>query len=181
MRAAAVARIDRNVRGAPVRVADLVKRFGPVHAVGGVSFDVRMGEFVALIGPSGSGKTTILMTIAGFERPTSGEVYIGDDRVTDVPPYRRGIGMVFQKYALFPHMSVWDNIAYPLRMRRVPAAEIRRRVETALDVIQLTGLGARLPSQLSGGQQQRVALARAIVYGPPVLLWTSRWVRWTGS
>ncbi|HEY8367855.1 MAG TPA: ABC transporter ATP-binding protein [Thermodesulfobacteriota bacterium] len=163
-------RTEEKIQGAPVRVVRLEKAYGPVRAVDGVSIDVRAGEFLALLGPSGSGKTTILMTIAGFEQPTAGAVYIGDRPVTHVPPNRRNVGMVFQKYALFPHMTVWDNIAFPLRMRKVPAREIAERVERALDLVRLAGYGSRKPGQLSGGQQQRVALARAIVYRPPVLL-----------
>ncbi len=156
--------------GAPVQVVDLFKAYGEVRAVDGVSLDVRAGEFLALLGPSGSGKTTILMTIAGFEQPTRGDVLIGGRLVTNVPPNRRDIGMVFQRYALFPHMSVHDNIAYPLLMRRVPRAEIGRRVQAALELVRLAGYGRRMPHQLSGGEQQRVALARAIVYRPPLLL-----------
>ncbi len=163
-------RVEQRIQGAAVRVAGLVKRFDNVLAVDGVSIDVRPGEFLALLGPSGSGKTTILMTIAGFEHPTAGEVIIGERSVTHLPANRRNIGMVFQKYALFPHMTVWDNIGFPLRMRKLPAREIATRVEAALAMVRLEGYGARKPSQLSGGQQQRVALARAIVYRPPVLL-----------
>jgi spermidine/putrescine ABC transporter ATP-binding subunit len=156
--------------GAAVRVVDLVKDYGNVRAVSAVSLHVKPGEFLALLGPSGSGKTTILMTIAGFERPSSGEIHIGDRRIDQVPPHRRGIGMVFQRYALFPHMSVADNVAFPLRMRRIPRTEQRRMVEDALRLVRLEGYGTRQPSQLSGGQQQRVALARALVFRPPVLL-----------
>jgi putative spermidine/putrescine transport system ATP-binding protein/mannopine transport system ATP-binding protein len=153
-----------------MRAVNLAKYFGPVRAVSDVSFEVEAGEFLALVGPSGSGKSTILMMIAGFETPSAGEVWIGGSPVTHVPAYRRDVGMVFQKYALFPHMTVWDNIAYPLRMRRVSRSEIAQAVEAALMTIRLEKLGGRFPHQLSGGQQQRVALARAIVYGPRVLL-----------
>ena len=158
------------VQGAPVEVRELVKLYGSVRAVDGVSLEIRAGEFLALLGPSGSGKTTILMTIAGFEPPTEGEVLIDARPVTRLPPNKRDIGMVFQKYALFPHMSVADNIAFPLRMRHVPASERAERVEQALGLVRLPGYGLRMPNQLSGGQQQRVALARAIVYRPRVLL-----------
>jgi spermidine/putrescine ABC transporter ATP-binding subunit len=158
------------VRGAAVSVRNLVKHYKSVRAVDDVTIDVEPGEFLALLGPSGSGKTTILMTIAGFEQPTGGEVYIGGRAVTYVPPNRREIGMVFQKYALFPHMTVAENVAFPLEMRGVPATERAARVEAALKLVRLAGYGSRRPSQLSGGQQQRVALARAVVYDPPVLL-----------
>jgi len=161
---------EQRIQGAPVRVVDLVKQFGAVRAVDGVSLDVHAGEFLALLGPSGSGKTTILMTIAGFEQPSSGQILVGGRDLTRVSPNRREIGMVFQRYALFPHMAVADNIAFPLRMRRVPKHEIAARVEAALGLVRLSGYGARLPGQLSGGQQQRVAVARAVVYRPPVLL-----------
>ncbi len=168
--AIAVNGAEPKIQGAPIRLAGLVKDFGSVRAVNGVSIDVKAGEFLALLGPSGSGKTTILMTIAGFEQPTGGEVFIGDRAVTHVPAYKRNLGMVFQKYALFPHMTVAENIAFPLKMRRAPMLERAARVERALELVRLSGYGARKPSQLSGGQQQRVALARAIVYWPPVLL-----------
>ena len=161
---------ERGVAGAAVRIVDLVKDFGSVRAVDHVSLDVQPGEFLALLGPSGSGKTTILMTVAGFERPSAGEIHVGDRRIDDVPPHRRNVGMVFQRYALFPHLDVSDNVAFPLEMRGVPKKQRARKVAEALRLVQLEGYGARKPSQLSGGQQQRVALARALVYGPPVLL-----------
>jgi spermidine/putrescine ABC transporter ATP-binding subunit len=157
-------------RGAAVRLEGLCKDFGGAPVVHDVSLEVAAGEFVSLLGPSGSGKSTTLMMIAGFISPLRGEVVIGDERVTRRPPHRRDIGVVFQNYALFPHMSVFDNVAFPLRMRRRPAAEVAARVERALALIRLEGLGARRPHQLSGGQQQRVALARAIVFEPPLLL-----------
>lgn len=156
--------------GASVRVSDLVKDYGTVRAVDHVSLEIRPSEFMALLGPSGSGKTTILMTIAGFERPTAGRIEIGDRRIDQVPPHRRGIGMVFQKYALFPHMSVAANLAFPLEMRGVPRDARRALIDEALRLVRLEGYGDRQPNQLSGGQQQRVALARALVYRPPVLL-----------
>ena len=149
---------------------DVVKTYDDVVAVDAVSLDVRAGEFVTLLGPSGCGKTTTLRMIAGFVEPDSGEILIGSSDVTRLPPNKRDIGMVFQSYGLFPHMTVEDNVAYGLRMRRVAAAERRRRVEEALGLVQLPGLARRYPRQLSGGQQQRVALARAIVIRPSLLL-----------
>jgi spermidine/putrescine ABC transporter ATP-binding subunit len=158
------------MKGAEVRLEGVVKTFGAVRAVDGVTLTVRAGEFLTLLGPSGSGKTTTLACVAGFAVPTEGEIFIQGQPVTFAPPFKRNVGMVFQHYALFPHMSVSDNLAFPLRMRRRPAAEIRERVAWALALVQLDGFGARAPRQLSGGQQQRVALARALVFEPPVLL-----------
>jgi len=135
-----------------------------------VTLTARPGEFLTLLGPSGSGKTTTLACIAGFAVPTEGEVWIEGARVTFDPPFKRNVGMVFQNYALFPHMTVTDNLAFPLRMRKLSAAAIRERVAQGLALVQLEGLGARYPRQLSGGQQQRVAMARALVFEPPVLL-----------
>ena len=151
-------------------VEGIVKRFGPVAALGGVDLDVAEGEFLTILGPSGSGKTTLLKTVAGFEAPDEGRVRLGGQDITDAPPRRRDVGMVFQNYALFPHMTVAGNVAFPLEMRRRPRAEIARRVDEALALVELQALAARLPRQLSGGQQQRVALARAIVFGPRLLL-----------
>jgi mannopine transport system ATP-binding protein len=156
--------------GAAVTVRDLYKSFGPVKAVDGVTLEIGEGEFVALLGPSGSGKTTILMTVAGFETPDSGEIRAGGRDITSVRPHKRDLGMVFQGYALFPHMTVAENIAFPLRMRGIPKHEQGDRVAAALALVRLEGYGARKTYQLSGGQQQRVALARALVYDPPVLL-----------
>ena len=156
--------------GAALELVEVSKAFGPVIAVDGVSLAVPPGEFLTLLGPSGSGKTTTLMMIAGFESATAGEILLGGRPLTRVPPYRRNLGMVFQHYALFPHMTVHDNVAFPLRTRGVTMAETDRRVEEALDRVHLPGYGARFPAQLSGGQQQRVALARALVYRPPGLL-----------
>jgi len=153
-----------------VELEGVTKRFGDVTAVRDVSLEVRRGEFLALLGPSGCGKTTTLRMIAGFEDPDTGTVRIKGAVVNDVPPYRRNLGMVFQHYALFPHMSVFDNVAFGLRMRGTPGAEVRRLVDEAMELVRLAGLGARFPSELSGGQQQRVALARAIVTKPAVLL-----------
>ena len=139
-------------------------------AVDGVTLDIAAGEFFALLGPSGCGKTTSLRMIAGFEIPDAGRVHVGGEDITDVPVHRRDMGMVFQSYALFPHRTVAENVAFGLRMRDVPKAEIDRRVGAALAQVALTGLEARKPGQLSGGQQQRVALARALVVEPRVLL-----------
>jgi putative spermidine/putrescine transport system ATP-binding protein len=148
----------------------ITRRFGSVVAVAGVDLRVRSGEMLTILGPSGSGKTTMLKVVAGFELPDEGSVHLAGHDVTYAPPAQRDIGMVFQNYALFPHMSVAENIAFPLKMRRVPGAEIKRKVEDALQLVELTGYGDRLPRQLSGGQQQRVALARAVVFGPRLLL-----------
>ena len=148
----------------------LRKTYGPVRALDDVDLDVRGGEFLTLLGPSGSGKTTLLMVLAGFIRPDQGSLRFGDDEVIRLAPHRRDIGMVFQNYALFPHMDVATNIAYPLRLRGIRGAEQRRRVEAALQTVQLEGYGARRIDALSGGQRQRVALARAIVFEPRIVL-----------
>jgi len=153
-----------------VRLEHITKRFVDVVAVDNISLDIEKSEFVTLLGPSGSGKTTTLMMIAGFEAPTSGNIFIENELIIYKPPFKRNIGMVFQNYALFPHMTVFGNIAFPLRERRVPRKEISKRVEDILDLVELPGFGSRYPKQLSGGQQQRVALARALIYNPPVLL-----------
>ena len=146
------------------------KRFGQVAALTEVSLGVAAGEFVTILGPSGSGKTTLLKVIAGFETADQGRILIDDADITELDPAERNIGMVFQNYALFPHMSVARNVAYPLAMRGMPKAEIATRVGQALDMVELGGLAERLPKQLSGGQQQRVALARATVFQPRLLL-----------
>lgn len=151
-------------------MVDVHHQFGEFTALGGVSLDVQPGEFLTLLGPSGSGKTTLLRIIAGMVRPTKGRVYIGDRDVTDVDPSKRAIGFVFQNYALFPHLTVFENIAFPLKLRRVNSAEIKKQVARALALVQMEGLEKRHPAQLSGGQQQRVALGRAIVFNPAVLL-----------
>jgi spermidine/putrescine transport system ATP-binding protein len=153
-----------------LRLIDLSKRFGEVAALDHVSLDVAGGEFLTVLGASGSGKTTTLRLIAGFEPPTSGAISMDGADITALPPYRRDINTVFQQYALFPHLTVRDNVGYGLRMRRVPGSEIDRRVADALALVQLGDLGARKPKQLSGGQQQRVALARALVNRPRLLL-----------
>jgi putative spermidine/putrescine transport system ATP-binding protein/spermidine/putrescine transport system ATP-binding protein len=146
------------------------KSFGAVMALKATSLDIRPGELMTLLGPSGCGKTTLLNIVAGFLPADSGEVTIEDQRVNDVPAFQRKIGMMFQNYALFPHMTVEANVGYGLKMRGMPKAEIRRRVADALALVKLQGLEARKPSQLSGGQQQRTALARALVIEPKVLL-----------
>lgn len=156
--------------GASLRIAGVRKSYGSVEAVRDVSLEVGVGEFVSLLGPSGSGKTTLLMMIAGFELPDAGSIHVGDNDVTRVEPNERNLGMVFQKYALFPHLSVADNIAFPLRMRKLERAHIASKVREALERVRLAGYDARKPDQLSGGQQQRVALARATVFDPPVIL-----------
>jgi putative spermidine/putrescine transport system ATP-binding protein len=157
---------------ARLTLCSLTKRYDDCsdQAVADFSLEVGAGEFVTLLGPSGSGKTTILKMIAGFERPSSGEILIGSTVVTDLPPYRRGVGMVFQNYALFPHLTVVENIAFPLSVRDRPRAEIASKVEAALRLVRLESMADRYPRQLSGGQQQRVALARGVVFDPPLLL-----------
>jgi len=153
-----------------VELDGVTKRFGKITALDDVSLTVRRGELMTLLGPSGCGKTTLLNLVGGFLMPDSGEIAIDSQRVTNVPAYRREIGITFQNYALFPHMNVAANVGYGLRMRRVAKAEIARRVADALALIKLAGLEDRKPRQLSGGQQQRVALARALVIRPKVLL-----------
>jgi putative spermidine/putrescine transport system ATP-binding protein len=143
---------------------------GSVVAVRDLDLEIRRGEFLTLLGPSGSGKTTALMMLAGFETPTSGEIEVSGLRIGRVPANKRGIGMVFQNYALFPHMSVADNLAFPLEMRRRPKGEIADRVRAVLDMVRLPGMGGRRPDQLSGGQQQRVAVARALIFEPDLVL-----------
>ena len=153
-----------------VRLERCSKKYGPVQALAETDLAVAEGEFVTLLGPSGSGKTTILNLIAGTVSPTTGRILIANRDVTDTPVERRGLGMVFQNYALMPHMTVFENIAFPLRVRRLAEADIRRKVEDVLELVRLPGLASRKPRQLSGGQQQRVALARCIVYNPPLIL-----------
>ena len=151
-------------------VRGLRKSFGDATAVDGVDLEVRRGEFVTLLGPSGSGKTTTLRMVAGFMAPSGGSIEIDGSDMTHVPPYRRDVGMVFQNYALFPHMTAAQNIAFPLQMRRTVRPEITRRVADALALVKLEKFGDRYPRQLSGGQQQRIALARAVVFEPQLLL-----------
>lgn len=162
---------DRSSRGASVRFVDVQKTYdGETLVVRDLNLEVRPGEFLTLLGPSGSGKTTALMMLAGFEIPTSGAIYISGRDITRVPPHRRGIGMVFQNYALFPHMSVAENLAFPLGVRGIGKLERTERVKRALDLVRLNELGSRKPAQLSGGQQQRVALARALIFEPTLVL-----------
>jgi putative spermidine/putrescine transport system ATP-binding protein len=156
--------------GARVSLDRVQRRFGDVVAVDDASFDVSPGEFFTLLGPSGSGKTTLLQLLAGFLSPDRGLIKIDDREVSNLPPFKRDIGVVFQSYALFPNMSVFENVAFPLRVRRVDREKITRRVRQALDLVQLSGLEARKPHQLSGGQQQRVAFARATAFEPRLLL-----------
>ena len=153
-----------------VELRQVTKRFGAVEAVSDVSLEIAAGEFLTLLGPSGCGKTTLLRLIAGFEPPTTGSIWIDGREVTHLPPYQRPVNQVFQSYALFPHLSVAENVGFGLRMQRVPAAAAAQRVQAALELVSLGGLGPRAPHQLSGGQRQRVALARAIVCQPQVLL-----------
>jgi putative spermidine/putrescine transport system ATP-binding protein len=153
-----------------VSLRAVVKRFGTVTAVAGVDLDIVDGEFFSMLGPSGSGKTTVLRMVAGFEAPSEGRVLLGGADVTDAPPFRRDVNTVFQDYALFPHMSVRENVEYGLRVKGVARVERRRRAEAALDTVRLGGYGDRRPHELSGGQRQRVALARALVNRPRVLL-----------
>ncbi|WP_245474013.1 ABC transporter ATP-binding protein [Bradyrhizobium zhanjiangense] len=149
---------------------NLQKRYGGVTAVDDVDLSIAPGEFVSLLGASGSGKTTTLMMIAGFELPDRGRVLLDDKDITRLPPHRRELGVIFQNYALFPHMTVAENVAYPLRMRRIAKQVVESRVSRVLDQVHLGALASRYPHQMSGGQQQRVAIARALVFDPPVLL-----------
>jgi putative spermidine/putrescine transport system ATP-binding protein len=143
---------------------------GTSYVVRGLDLDVAQGEFLTLLGPSGSGKTTTLMMLAGFETPTEGVIRLGGERIDSVPPHRRNIGVVFQNYALFPHMTVGENVAFPLKMRRLGKPEVTARMRRALDMVRMGSFEARRPSQLSGGQQQRIALARALVFEPKLVL-----------
>lgn len=153
-----------------VIIKDAVKKYGDFTALNGVSLDIREGEFFTLLGPSGCGKTTLLRMIAGFNSIEGGEFYFGDKLINNVPAHKRDIGMVFQNYAIFPHLNVKDNVAYGLKARKVPKAEIEPKVKEALELVQISHLAERKPNELSGGQQQRVALARAFVIEPSVLL-----------
>ena len=155
---------------AAVSIREIVKQFGEVRAVDGISLAARDGEFMVLLGPSGCGKTTLLRIIAGLEKPTTGEILIDGQVVNDVPPRARGIAMVFQSYGLYPHLTVWNNIAFPLRTQGTPREEIKRKVEWAAGLLGIDHLAQRRPRQLSGGERQRVALARALVRDPTVFL-----------
>jgi ABC-type Fe3+/spermidine/putrescine transport system ATPase subunit/ABC-type spermidine/putrescine transport system permease subunit II len=163
---------ERGAGGARLRLAGVTRRFAAASppAVDGLTLDVGPGELLALVGPSGSGKTTVLNLVAGFEAPDAGAIVLGETALRGLAPHRREIGMVFQDYALFPHLSVADNVAFPLRLRGVPAREIATRVATMLELVRLPGHQARRPAELSGGERQRVALARALVFRPPLLL-----------
>lgn len=158
------------VKGAEIQITDLVKTYGSFKAIDKVSLTVKAGEFLTLLGSSGSGKTTTLMAVAGFVEPDSGEIRLDGKDLSSLAPEKRGLGIVFQNYALFPNYDVFENIAFPLRLRRVPKQEIDKLVWNALELIDLTSCAKRRISELSGGQQQRVALARAFVFSPPVLL-----------
>ena len=154
-----------------VRFVGVQKTYdGVIRVVKNLNLDIQRGEFVTLLGPSGSGKTTCLMMLAGFETPTSGDIFLGDQKLNTLPPHKRNIGMVFQNYALFPHMTVEENLYYPLKIRKLPNDQAKQKVERILDIIKLKSFAKRRPSQLSGGQQQRVALARALVFEPQLVL-----------
>jgi iron(III) transport system ATP-binding protein len=155
---------------AAVRIEHLSKRFGQLYAVKDVSLHVRKGDFYTFLGPSGCGKTTLLRMVAGFTTPEEGDIYFDHQRVNDIPPWERDIGMVFQSYALWPHLTVFDNIAFGLKERKIPKSPLRDKVYAALKMVNLEGMENRRPSQLSGGQQQRVALARTLVIEPRLLL-----------
>ena len=157
--------------GASVRFDNVQKSYdGETLVIDGLNLDIAPGEFLTMLGPSGSGKTTTLMMLAGFEPATHGEIFLNDQPINNVPPHKRGIGMVFQNYALFPHMTVAENLAFPLSVRNTPRAEIEAKVARALEMVELPDFGNRRPAQLSGGQQQRVAVARALVFDPALIL-----------
>ena len=160
----------RHEAALPISIRKLGKSYGKLRVLDDVDLEVRSGEFLTLLGPSGSGKTTLLMMLAGFVRPDHGAILFGERDVVRLAPHKRDLGMVFQNYALFPHMDVAANVAFPLRLRGTPKAEAATRVERALELVRLGGYGARRIDQLSGGQRQRVALARAIVFEPRILL-----------
>lgn len=154
----------------PITIESVTKTYGDIYALDNVDLSIQSGEFLTLLGPSGSGKTTLLMVLAGFIRPDHGNLWFGDSDVIRTPPHQRDVGMVFQNYALFPHMSVAANVGFPLKIRKTAKHELSDRVEQALETVQLGGYGDRSINQLSGGQRQRVALARAIVFAPRILL-----------
>lgn len=158
------------VNGVPVRINEISKSYGAFPVLQSIRLNIEPGEFLTMLGPSGSGKTTLLMVIAGFVRPDNGSLQIGNVEAIRLPPHKRNVGMVFQSYALFPHMDVFSNVAFPLSIRGVATEETRRRVEVALAQVRLSGYAQRRIDQLSGGQRQRVALARAVVFGPKILL-----------
>ena len=143
---------------------------GKILVVKGLDLDIAEGEFITMLGPSGSGKTTCLMMLAGFETATNGKIYLDNNEISNIPPHKRGIGMVFQNYALFPHLTVYENLAFPLRVRKIPKDEADKKIDKALSMVSLRGFESRMPMQLSGGQQQRVAVARALVFDPQVVL-----------
>ncbi|MDQ0562960.1 putative spermidine/putrescine transport system ATP-binding protein [Rhizobium mesoamericanum] len=153
-----------------LEMKNIQKFYGPLHVVKDFDLHIQPGEFVTFLGPSGSGKTTALKMIAGFETPTAGDIFLGKRSIVDLPAYERGIGMVFQNYALFPHMTVVENVAFPLTVRKAPRPDIEQKVKRALQLVKMEQYGGRYPNQLSGGQQQRIALARAIVFNPSILL-----------
>ena len=162
---------DSKADDAYVRFEKVQKSYdGEVLVVKDLNLDIARGEFVTMLGPSGSGKTTCLMMLAGFEPATNGEIYIGDKSINHIPPHKRGIGMVFQNYALFPHMSVGENLSFPLEVRKMNRADAEKQVKRALDMVQMGDFINRRPAQLSGGQQQRIALARALVFEPELVL-----------
>jgi len=168
--ATALTPATRDATAADVRLVGLRKAFGDVVAVDGVNLHIQAGEFFSLLGPSGCGKTTTLRMIGGFELPSGGTIELDGQDITHAPPEKRPVNMVFQSYALFPHLTVFENVAFGLRRRRTPADEVNRRVGAALELVRMSGFDARKPEQLSGGQQQRIALARALVNEPRVLL-----------
>ncbi|MEW5814641.1 MAG: ABC transporter ATP-binding protein, partial [Spirochaetota bacterium] len=153
-----------------IHIINLIKKYGDSFAVNNISLEIKKGEFITLLGPSGSGKTTTLMMIAGFVFPSGGDILIGKESIVSKPANKRNIGIVFQHYSLFPHMTVFENIAFPLKMRKFNSPTIREKVKSILELVELAELETRYPRQLSGGQQQRVALARALVFNPPILL-----------
>ena len=155
---------------AKVWLEDVTKHYGLVVALAEIDLKVISGEFLTILGPSGSGKTTVLNLIAGMVEPTAGRIWINGTDATRMPPSKRGLGMVFQNYALMPHMTVFENIAFPLRVRKLPMDEIKRKVAEVLDVVRLPDVAQRKPSELSGGQQQRVSIARCLVYNPSIIL-----------
>ena len=154
-----------------VKFAKVDKSYdGKVLVVKDLNLDIEEGEFVTMLGPSGSGKTTCLMMLAGFETPTNGEIYLNSNPISNIPPHKRGIGMVFQNYALFPHMTVYENLSFPLKVRKLSKEDIDKKVDKALSMVSLSGFEKRMPGQLSGGQQQRVAVARSLVFDPQLVL-----------